>query len=71
MKSDIRLHQITLEESNRNSLVQLEESNKKIKISNQDFKAEFNTNLKIIELSNKRIEGKKMNNFKLFLILKH
>ncbi len=71
MKSDIKYHQITLEESNKNILVQLEESNKKIKISNQDFKAEFNTNLKIIELSNKRIEGKKMNNFKMFLILKH
>jgi len=44
----------------------IEESNKNIKISNQDFKAEFNTSLKY-ELSSRRIEGKKMNNLKLFL----
>jgi len=45
----------------------LEESNKYMKMSNQDFKAEFNTSLKTIELSSERIEGKRFNNFELFL----
>ena len=57
MKSDIRSHQITLEESNRNSLVQLE-----VKISNtfvqledmkesiQDSKAQFNKELMTFEM---------------------
>jgi len=36
MKSDIRSHQITLEESNRNSLVQLE-VNRKIEETNREI----------------------------------
>jgi len=45
-KSDIRSHQITLEESKRNSLVQFEE----IKESIKDSKAQFNKELKTLEL---------------------
>jgi len=54
MKSDIKYHQITLEESNRNSLVQLEEMKESIQGSKTQFNKELMTSESLLVNLNRK-----------------